>query len=331
MQRNHREHGSRAVRAAPPAGPGPRGHSSALPVDGPPGERACPGTLTYAGVGPYIHHGAWKGNRVVSLLGAAGIGLLVGAVVGALGAGGGIIAVPVLTYLLGQSEHAATNGSLVIVALTAAVALPGKARRDQVRWRDGLVFGAMTTLGAVPGRLINERLDAETLFLAFSALLLTVAATMIGSSFRDLCGGGSAGAGPRSPGETRGTPRRSPVLVAGAAAVTGLLTGLFGVGGGFAVVPVLVVAMGFGIRQATGTSLLVMIIASGVSILIGIARESFVLDWSLVLLFAGGSMVGGVLAGRLSQRVPPAVLSATFGVLVGIVGMITLVRTAAGV
>ncbi|WP_255567544.1 sulfite exporter TauE/SafE family protein [Corynebacterium sp. TAE3-ERU16] len=265
------------------------------------------------------------------MLGAAGIGLLVGAVVGALGAGGGIIAVPVLTYLLGQSEHAATNGSLVIVALTAAVALPGKARRGQVRWRDGLVFGAMTTLGAVPGRLINEQLDAETLFLAFSALLLAVSATMIVSSFRDLRGGGSADAGSRPPGANRGTTGRSLVLVAGAAGATGLLTGLFGVGGGFAIVPVLVVVMGFGMRQATGTSLLVMIIAAGVSILTGIAGKSFVLDWSLVLMFAGGSMVGGVLAGRLSQRIPPAALSAAFGALVGIVGMITLARTVAGV
>ncbi|MCX7541569.1 sulfite exporter TauE/SafE family protein [Corynebacterium sp. P5848] len=288
-------------------------------------------TLTYAGVGLLVHYATWKGNRVVSLLGAAGIGLFVGAVVGALGAGGGIIAVPVLTYLLGQSEHAATNGSLVIVALTAAVALPGKARRGQVRWRDGLVFGAMTLLGAVPGRFINELLDPETLFLAFSALLLTVSAVMIIRSIRDLPGEGSADPDPQSRGGATKTAVRSLIPVAGAAGVTGLLTGLFGVGGGFAVVPVFVVFMGFGVRQATGTSLLVMIIAAGVSILTGVVRGTFVLDWGLVLLFASGSMVGGVLAGPLSQRVPPAMLSAAFGVLIGVVGIITVVRTVAGV
>ena len=263
----------------------------------------------------------------MSLLGAVVIGALVGVVVGALGAGGGIIAVPVLTYLLGQSEHAATNGSLVIVALTVAVALPGKALRGQVRWRDGIIFGGLTTLGAVPGRFINEFLDAGMLFVSFSVLLLTVSAIMIVRSFR-----GRGSENPAQPASDAmedgvGVHRRSLLLVTGTATATGLLTGIFGVGGGFAVVPVLVLVMGFGVREATGTSLLVMLIAAGVSVATGLTRGSFEVDWLVVLLFAGGSMIGGVLAGPLSQRAQASTLSAAFGILVGIVGIFTLVRT----
>ncbi|MBI8990067.1 TSUP family transporter [Corynebacterium meridianum] len=266
----------------------------------------------------------------MSLLGAVGVGVLVGTVVGALGAGGGIIAVPVLTYLLGQSEHAATNGSLVIVALTAAAALPGKALRGQVRWRDGLIFGGMTTLGAVPGRFINEFLDAGMLFVSFSVLLLTVSAIMIARSIRGRGSDPHAQTASDVMGDLVGVRRRSLLFVTGAATATGLLTGIFGVGGGFAVVPVLTLVMGFGVREATGTSLLVMIIAAGVSVVTGSIRGSFEVDWLVVLLFAGGSMIGGVLAGPLSQRAKASTLSAAFGVLVGIVGIFTLVRTLTG-
>ncbi|MCK7637541.1 sulfite exporter TauE/SafE family protein [Corynebacterium sp. P7202] len=259
------------------------------------------------------------------LIAAVGIGVLVGVVIGALGAGGGIISVPVLTYLLGQTEHAATNGSLVIVAVTALLTLPRKARTGQVRWRDGVVFASMGCLGAVGGRLVNERIDGRLLFLLFSVLLLGVAAMMsrdaIRQRRRENAGGGGVGVVPEPSGP------RAPVLIAGAAVLTGLLTGLFGVGGGFVVVPVLILFMRFTVREAAATSLLVMVIAAGVSILTGAVRGTFDVNWPVVLLFTAGSTLGGMLGGPLSERARPSTLTLLFSLLLFCMGAATLGHT----
>ena len=106
------------------------------------------------------------------------IGVGVGVVVGALGAGGGILSVPVLVYLLGQSPHEAASGSLVIVLVTALVSLPSRARHHQVRWRDGALFGLLSSAGAWAGSWLNSLVDGQVLMLLFSVLLLVVAALM---------------------------------------------------------------------------------------------------------------------------------------------------------
>ena len=106
---------------------------------------------------------------------AAIVGIAVGVVVSALGAGGGILSVPVLTYFLGQTPHDAVSASLVIVAITALIPLPRKVRKGQVSWQVGLLFGALTTAGAVAGRTINALLGGVQLFTLFACLLLMVA------------------------------------------------------------------------------------------------------------------------------------------------------------
>ena len=90
------------------------------------------------------------------------VGFGVGIVVGALGAGGGILSVPVLVYLLGQEPHAASAGSLVIVGLTAVVSLMPRAREGHVRWRDGLVFGVVSSVGNVLRSRASLMVDAHT-------------------------------------------------------------------------------------------------------------------------------------------------------------------------
>ena len=87
----------------------------------------------------------------MAVLTALGVGVLVGVVVGALGAGGGILSVPALIYLLGQDPHDASAGSLVVVGLTAIVSLIAPARAGRVHWRDGATFGLMSVLGALVG------------------------------------------------------------------------------------------------------------------------------------------------------------------------------------
>lgn len=249
-------------------------------------------------------------------------GLLIGVVVGALGAGGGILSVPVLTYVLGQSAHDAAAGSLVIVGLTALVSLRDPVRQGRVHWREGLVFGALSVLGAVAGSRLSVRLDEVVLLSLFSLMLLAVGAFMLVKGLRERRRqrGGKGGTAPV--GRSRGLG-----VVVLAATFTGFLTGFFGVGGGFIVVPMLVFALAFPMREATGTSLVVMVIASTTGLLARIGTGVSV-DWAVVLPFALASMCGGLAGGPLTRRLPAYVLTTAFGALLLGVGAATLASVA---
>ncbi|GAB49279.1 sulfite exporter TauE/SafE family protein [Mobilicoccus pelagius] len=262
------------------------------------------------------------------------IGLGVGVVVGALGAGGGILAVPVLVHLLGQSPQNAATGSLVLVVLTALTSLPARAR--DVRWRDGLVFGALSIVGSFAGARLSVRVDPTVLMVLFTVLLAGVAIAMLRRSgaprrARRATSGVAEDDLDTAPGKGTGASafhgRPSALVVAAAATVTGLLTGLFGVGGGFAVVPALTLVLGFGMHAASGTSLLAMILSAGAA-LAGRWDTIADVDWAVPLLFAGASMVGGLLGTRVSRRADPAALSRAFGVLLLVVAVANGVATA---
>lgn len=260
---------------------------------------------------------------MVELIVALAVGLGVGVVVGALGAGGGILSVPVLVYLLGQEPHAASAGSLVIVGLTALVSLIPRSREGHVRWRDGLVFGVLSSVGTVLGSRLSVLVDPRTLMLLFSVLLVAVGVMMLRKAFRARRADGSGAA---SSGRRGG--RGLPLLIACATA-TGFLTGFFGVGGGFAVVPMLVLALGFTMREASSTSLLVMIIASVVGLVSRIGT-SISVDWMVVVVFALASMCGGLIGAPASRRVRESTLTLLFGVLLLLVAVGTLVSTLLG-
>jgi uncharacterized membrane protein YfcA len=110
---------------------------------------------------------------------AIAVGVGVGIVVGALGAGGGILAVPVLVFLLGMPPHAATASSLVIVLITAVASLPHHARQRNVEWRAGLVFAAVSVVGAVIASRISALVPADVLLTLFGIMLVLVAAAML--------------------------------------------------------------------------------------------------------------------------------------------------------
>lgn len=110
-------------------------------------------------------------------------GLLVGIIVGALGAGGGILSVPILVYILHQDPHDAAAASLVIVGITALVALPGRARQGHVRWRDGSICGALSMLGSVLGGLASRLVSPAILMVLFAGLLLCVGVLMVRSAW----------------------------------------------------------------------------------------------------------------------------------------------------
>jgi len=115
-------------------------------------------------------------------------------------------------------------------------------------------------------------------------------------------------------GEGEASARRGLLVIAAVATFTGFLTGFFGVGGGFIVVPMLVLALGFPMKEASGTSLLVMIIASSAGLAARVGTHSNV-DWLVVLAFAAASMVGGFLGGPLTKRASASTLTTAFGLL----------------
>jgi len=233
------------------------------------------------------------------------IGVLIGLLLGSVGGGGSLVAVPALVYVGDQSVRGAQAGALVVVVAASAIGLAAYLRRADVRWRAGLAFGAAAGVSSLAGSLLSRQLDPNVLLLAFAPVMVLGAVAMVGergraaSTFRPWREGISPGPAAR-------------VALFGLA--TGWLTGLFGVGGGFVIVPVLVLGLGFGLGEAVGTSLLVIIIGSLVAL--GERLPGGAVDWAVIVPFAAAA-VTGVLAGSLvGERVSTLALTRWFAVLV---------------
>jgi len=272
------------------------------------------------------------------------VGVCVGIIVGLLGAGGGILSVPILVYLLGQSPHNAAAGSLLIVGATSLIALIG--RRKEVHWKQGAVFGALSITGSFIGSFLNSLVSPNLLMYLFSVLLLIVAGLMFRKAAKEK---NAAGAKPRtmSPNtdenekmcnkNTRGKENSQRpnsrlhhwITIIFAAVLIGVLTGFFGVGGGFAVVPALTLIMHFDMKEASATSLLVMVIASlaGLAARMGTAIQ---IDYLSVLPFAFASMIGGPIGASLTRKTKSTTLTFLFALLLLIVAVYTLSATLLG-
>ncbi|MDO5025999.1 MAG: sulfite exporter TauE/SafE family protein [Trueperella sp.] len=269
---------------------------------------------------------------------AALVGVAIGVVVGVLGAGGGILAVPVLIYLLGQAPHNATASSLVIVLLSAITALISHARAHNVQWKAGFTFGIFAISGAFAGARIAPRISENLLVTLFAALLLLVSALMGYRGWKIRRQENS----PRKfsvdyhpetePDPALATPDTTPphdvnlTSISAAGLLVGVLSGIFGVGGGFAVVPLLIFIFGFTIRQATGTSLLVMMLTAAAG-LVGRIDTPVTIDWPIVLLFAAGSALGGLLGEPIGRRFRPSTLTYLFSGLLVVMASLMLVET----
>ena len=258
------------------------------------------------------------------------IGLLIGLSLGALGGGGSILTVPALVYLLGQNPHQATTGSLLIVGITSLTALIPHARRGNVRLGQGLTFGALGTAGSFAGSAAAAHLRPAILLTAFAALMLLVATLMIR---RSLHHGASQNPHDTQHSEpiltlhplTCACPRVAKVILT--ATAVGLLTGFFGVGGGFALVPALVLALEFSMPVAIGTSLLVIAVNSATA-LTARATSGTHLDWTVIAAFTAAAIAGSLLGGRVASRVSPRHLTRAFAVLLVAVALYTAARSA---
>lgn len=257
------------------------------------------------------------------LLAAVLAGMAIGIVVGALGAGGGILSIPILVYVLGLSPHSAAASSLVIVGATAVAGSVHHLRHRTIDWRNGAAFGLLGLAGSVLGARISVRIDGALLLGLLAGLLVVVSVTMVVKAFVDRRAERADTSGQRT-SPTRPVVRAHGLVgwlkIIALATLTGFLAGFFGVGGAFIVVPVLVLVLGLSIRMAAGTSLLVMVIAaiSGLLARVGTGIE---INWPVTLIFAAASMTGGLIGGPLTQRARSWVLTLVFGLLLAVVAV----------
>lgn len=228
---------------------------------------------------------------------ALAAGAVIGLALGALGGGGSVLAVPALIYLLGFTPVAATTASLVIVTVTSATALSAHARDGHVRWRTGLLFAAAGIVPAMLGGALAGRVPGAALTAAFAVVAGTAAVRML----RPRAASGTA------------VPVR-PDRAAAAGAGLGAVTGVLGVGGGFLAVPALVSVLGLRMRDAVGTSLLV-ITANSLAALAMRAGTADGLDWAAIGPFAGAAVLAAWDGKRLAAKVSGRALQRTFALV----------------
>lgn len=268
---------------------------------------------------------------------ASPLGFLIGLSLGALGSGGSIVAVPVLVYVAGQEPSAATTTSLLVVGVAAVVGMIGHARAGRVRFGAGIVVGLTGIGGSLVGSAINRSIDGDVLLLGFGLLVLVAAWRMVtGCPSCTRVGESRAveaaeGPHPIATGEAVGgvavaVHRRidttTAVRVALAGTGVGFLTGLFGVGGGFVIIPVLTLVLGFNMPQAIGTSLLVVAVNAATALSVRLGTTG--VEWSVAVPFTLAALAGVLTGNRLASRVDPGSLLRWFaGMLVALSVYIT--------
>lgn len=242
-------------------------------------------------------------------------GVLIGLIMGVLGGGGSILTVPILVYVLALTPQEATTASLIIVGVAAAISTVGHARRGRVRWEGGLAFGAIGVIGSLAGSRLNSIIDAQVLLIGFAAVMFVAA----GAMFRRV-----SAADDISPSVAR-TKTAAAVRVVVAALVVGLLTGLFGVGGGFVIVPALLLALRYPMPTAVGTSLFIATINSAVAYAERF-RYGIAVPWEIVLPFVLAAVVGATAGTALASRTNSKKLTRAFAILLVVVGSYVLAR-----
>jgi uncharacterized protein len=215
-------------------------------------------------------------------------GALVGFSLGLVGGGGSILAVPLMVYVVGVPDpHVAIGTSAIAVAANAAVNLSNHARGGTVRWSCALTFAAAGIVGAFAGSILGKMMDGQRLLALFALLMLVIAVLMLKTRSRI------------------GLPdveinwTNMPAIV-GLGLATGTLSGFFGIGGGFLIVPALMLATGMSIMNAVSSSL-VAVTAFGLTTAASYAWSGLI-SWELAGLFIAGGIGGGVIGTGLARH-----------------------------
>ncbi len=217
----------------------------------------------------------------------AGAGAVVGFVLGLVGGGGSILAVPLMVYAIGvRNPHVAIGTSALAVAVNAIINLRAHARADNVKWRCGGMYASAGVVGALIGSSLGKAFNGQKLLFLFALVMIIVGVLM-------LRGRGNPG----NPG-VECTIEKAPKVL-GYGLVTGLFSGFFGIGGGFLIVPGLVGSTGMPIIKAIGTSL-VAVAAFGLTTALNYTFSGLV-DWPLAMTFLFGGALGGLLGAQVSK------------------------------
>jgi uncharacterized membrane protein YfcA len=238
-------------------------------------------------------------------------GIVIGLLLGLTGSGGSILTVPLLIYGVGLDPKVAIATSLVIVGSAAICALLQHHRNKHVRWRIGIVFGLSGMVGAYLGGRIGESVSEGSLLLLFSCVMFASGISMIHKHSALETGGDSCSVGHRARNRTRSIAEGF---------IVGLVTGLVGAGGGFLIVPALVLFAGLPMHLAVGTSLLVISMKC-IAAFAGYFTH-VVINWEAALSVGLFAAMGTLLGSRLSQRLDAVCLQKVFGYFVLVVSVV---------
>jgi len=243
-----------------------------------------------------------------------GLAVVIGILLGLLGGGGSIMTVPVLVYGLGLSMKQAVPMSLVVVGMTSLFGAVSHHRRGNIRKRAVVSFGPAAILGAFAGTRLAPFVPNRVQLIIFACLMLSAAVSMYF--------GPALWKGSRDP--DLGSARRPFPLIAALGFLVGTLTGLVGVGGGFLYMPALVLLGGLSLKDAIGTSLVLIIASCFTGFLAYLGTVP--LDWEVTGLFTGLSIIGVVIGSRLTALIPPTTLRRGFAVLLVVMGLLVLFK-----
>lgn len=243
-------------------------------------------------------------------------GGLVGFSLGLVGGGGSILATPLLLYVVGVTQpHIAIGTSAFAVSVNAFANLIGHARSGNVRWRCATVFAGVGTLGAFAGSTLGKLVDGQRLLFLFGLLMILVGILMLR---------------PRKDGVSPERPvnLRTCLITAAVAFAAGTASGFFGIGGGFLIVPALILATGMPMINAIGSSLLA-VGSFGLATALNYAISGLV-DWPIALEFIAGGIAGGIVGMTLANRLSAGknTLNRIFAGLIFVVAVYVLYRSA---
>ena len=254
---------------------------------------------------------------VVAVILALLSGSLVGLSLGLIGGGGSILAVPLMAYVVGLPPHQAIGTSAVAVGASALANLAGHARARTVKWPCAIVFAVSGMAGAAIGAQIGKRVDGQALLAAFGVLMVVVAALMLrprlGGHRPEVRLSRSSAAGLLAP-------------LAGTGFAVGALSGFFGIGGGFLIVPGLISATAMPLLNAIGSSL-VSVSAFGATTAVSYAASGLI-EWRVAGLFILGGLAGGYGGIEAAQALATRkhLLTIVFSTVVAVVGVYVTAR-----
>ena len=251
------------------------------------------------------------GNMGAALASGAAVGFSLGLV----GGGGSILATPLLLYVVGVSQpHIAIGTGALAVSVNAFANFAGHARAGNVRWRCAIVFAVIGTVGALAGSALGKLVDGDHLLFVFGLLMLSVAGMMLRRRREN--------AAPERPADLR-----TCLITAAVSFSAGLASGFFGIGGGFLIVPGLLLATRMPMIKAVGSSLLA-VACFGLATAINYSLSGLV-DWPVAAEFIGGGIIGGFIGMTLANRLSTQknTLNRILAVLIFIVALYVLYRS----